>query len=89
MSVLKPESTNLEHFIDTLYDRFTLLEKSSLTWVFSRSFSVPCAAFSMLGSPGGTDCDGVSFPLHIDCNSRDVCMGGVCDCVKECVSFIM
>ena len=28
-----------------------------LTWVFSRSFSMPCASFSMLDGPGGTGCD--------------------------------
>ena len=25
-----------------------------LTWVFSRSFSIPCTSFSMLYGPGGT-----------------------------------
>jgi hypothetical protein len=40
-------------------------EKSSITWVSSRSFSVPCASFSMLGSPGGTGCNEVRFPHKI------------------------
>ena len=31
--------------------------KSSLTWVFSRSFSLPCAPFSMLNGPGATQRD--------------------------------
>ena len=38
------------------YFRFTSLgyAKYSLIWVFSRSFLVPFAPFSMLGGPGGT-----------------------------------
>ena len=38
---------------------FTSLCKKlvKLTWVFSRSFSRPCASFSMLGGPGGTGCN--------------------------------
>ena len=29
-------------------------ELVQLTWVFSRSFSISCASFSMLDGPGGT-----------------------------------
>ena len=29
-------------------------ELVQLTWVFSRSFSMPCTSFSMLDGPGGT-----------------------------------
>ena len=36
-------------------NRFTSLCKNfSFTWVFSISFSMPCASFSMLDGPGGT-----------------------------------
>ena len=38
--------------------------KSSATSVFSTSFSVLCAPFSMLGGPSGTSCDEVRFPVH-------------------------
>ena len=51
-------------------------------------FSVPCAPLSMLGSPGGTGCSGVHFPIHRGWNSRDVSVASKCDCVKECVSFV-
>ena len=35
--------------------RFTSLCKNfTLTWVFSRSFLMPCASFSVLDNPGGT-----------------------------------
>jgi hypothetical protein len=44
---------------------------------------------SMLGSPGGTGCDEVCFPVHSGWDSRDVSVGGVCDCVKEYMSFVM
>ena len=37
--------------------RFTSLCKIFIACIFSRSFSVPCAPFSMLGGPGGTGCD--------------------------------
>ena len=48
-----------------------------------------CAPFSMLGSPSGTGYDGVGFPVHGDWDSRDVSVTGVCDCVKDYVSFVM
>ena len=63
--------------------------RSSLTWVFSRIFSVPCSPLSMLGNPGETGCDGVRFSVHGGWNSKDVSVAGVCDCAKECASFIM
>ena len=63
--------------------------KSSLSWVFNRRFSMPCAPFSMLGGPGGTGCDGVRFPVRGGSDRRDVSVVGVCDYVKECVSFII
>ena len=50
---------------------------------------MPCAPFSMLGGLGGTGCDEVRFPVHDGWGSRDVSVAGVCDCVKECVRFIM
>ena len=50
--------------------------KSSYTWVFSRTFSVPCAPLSVLGNPSRTDCDGVCFLVHTDWNSRDVSIAG-------------
>ena len=60
--------------LDSLY-----YERSfSLTWVFSRSFSMPCASFSMLGGPDGTGSDEVRFPVHGGWDSRDVSMVGVC-----------
>ena len=43
-----------------------------------------CAPFSMLGSPGR-----VRFPVHGGWDSRDVSVAGICDCVRECVGFIM
>ena len=33
--------------------------------------------------------DGFRCPIHSGSNSRDGSMAGVCDCVKERVSFIM
>ena len=45
---------------------------------------MPCAPLLMLGGPGSTDCDGVSFLVHRGWNSRDVSM---CDCVTQCVRF--
>ena len=44
---------------------------------FSRSFSVPCAPFSILGGPGETCCDGVRYPVHIGWNGSDVSMAGL------------
>ena len=55
----------------------------------AKSFSVPCAPLSMLGSHNGTGCDGVKFLVDNGWNSRDVSMADKCDCVKECMSFIM
>ena len=53
---------------------FTSLCKKlvKLTWVFSRSFSMPCASFSMLGGPGGTGCD---VPVHGCWVCRDIYCG--------------
>ena len=45
---------------------------------------MPCAPFSMLGGPGGIDCDEVRFPVHGGWDSRDS-VAAVCDCVKECM----
>ena len=56
---------------------------------FCRSHSVPCAPFSMLGGPSGTGYYEVRFPVHGDWGSRDVSAAGMCDCVKECMSFVM
>ena len=50
---------------------------------------MPCATLSMLGGPSRIDCDGVNFPVHSGWNIRDVDLAGMCDYVKECVSFIM
>ena len=47
------------------------------------------APFSMFGGYGGTVFDGVHFLVHSGWIIRDVSMVGVCDCVKECISFIM
>jgi len=54
---------------------------------FSRSFSVQCAAFSLLAGSRGTGCDEDSFPVHGGWDSSS--LAGVCDCVKECMSFVM
>ena len=43
----------------------------------------------MLGSPGATGCDEVSFSVHGGWCSRDVNVAGMCDCVKECMSFVI
>ena len=43
----------------------------------------------MLGSPGGTGCDEVHFPIHDGWDNRGASMTGMCDCVKECMGFIM
>ena len=43
----------------------------------------------MLGGPGGTGCYEVRFPVYSGWDSRDVGVTGVCDCVKECMSFVM
>ena len=50
---------------------------------------MPCTSFSVLGSPGGTDCGEVRFLVHGGWDSRDVSVVGVFDCVKECMSFVM
>ena len=50
---------------------------------------MPCASFSMLDGPGGSGCNEVHFLLHGGWGSRDVSVAGVCDCVKECMSFVM
>ena len=63
--------------------------KSSLTWVFSRSFLMPCASFLMLDGPGGSGSDEASFLVHGRWNSRDVGVVGVFDCVKERMIFVM
>ena len=39
----------------------------------------------MLGGPGGT---GDNVPVH-SCDSRDVIVTAVFDCVKECMGFLM
>ena len=61
-------------------------ELVQLTSVFSRSFSIPCASFSMLDWPGKTGCD---VPVHSCWDSRDVIVTAVFDCVKEFMRFIM
>jgi hypothetical protein len=43
----------------------------------------------MLGSPSGTGYNKVYIPVHGGWDSRDVSVAGMCDCVKERVSFIM
>ena len=50
--------------------------------VFSRSFSMPCASFSMLDGPGETGCD---VPVHSSWDSRDVIMTAVFDIVSKSV----
>ena len=42
---------------------------------------------SMYGGPGGTGFDEVRFPVHACWDSRDVSVAGLCDCVKEWMSF--
>ena len=42
----------------------------------------------ILGGLGGTGCEEVRFPVH-GCYVRDVSVAGVCDCVKEYMSFVM
>ena len=43
----------------------------------------------MLGDPGGDGCVEVRFPIHGGWDSIAVSVAGVCDCVKECMSFVM
>ena len=43
----------------------------------------------MLVSPGGTGCDEICFPAHGSWGTRDVSVAGMCDCVKECMGFVM
>jgi hypothetical protein len=43
----------------------------------------------MLGGPGRTGCDGVRFSILRDWDDRDMSMADLCECVKECVSFVM
>ena len=50
---------------------------------------MPGAPLSMLDGPGSTDCDGVHFLVHGGWDSRDVSVVGMCDCIRECVRFIM
>ena len=49
---------------------------------------MPCASFSMLDGPGGTGCN---VPVHSFWDSRDVIVAAasLCDCVKECMGFVM
>ena len=52
---------------------------------------MPCAPLPTLGGLGRTRCGGIHFLVHRDWNCRDVrsSMAGMCDYVKNCVSFIM
>ena len=50
---------------------------------------MPCAPLSMLDGPGGTGSEVVRFLVPGGWDSRDVSVAGVCDCVKECMSFAM
>ena len=75
-------NVDLNQKINILLDSLQYV-KSSLSWVYSRSFSVPCATFSMLGHPSGTGCNGVRFPVHGGWDSRDVSVVGVCNFIKE------
>ena len=65
------------------------MQNPHLLEFFSRSFLVPCSPFSMLGSPCGTGCDEVRFPVCGAWGSRDVIVAGMYDCVKERMSFVM
>ena len=61
--------------------------ESSLTWIFSTNFLVLFIPLLMfVGIRTGSD--GFCFPVHRGWNSRDVFMAGLCDYVKESVSFI-
>ena len=44
---------------------------------------MPCVPLSMLGSPGELTA------AHGGWDSKDVSVAGVCDCVKECMGFVM
>ena len=59
-----------------------------IRFTFNTSFPVPCVPFSMLDSPSRTDSDEVHFPVHGSWGSRDS-VAGMCNCVKECMSFVM
>ena len=50
---------------------------------------MPCAPLSILHGPGGTGCDEVHFPVHDGWDGRDVSVAGMCDCFKECTSFVV
>ena len=50
---------------------------------------MPCASFSMLDGPGGTDWDEDCFPVHVCSDSRDVSVADVFDCFKEFMEFVM
>ena len=50
---------------------------------------MPCASFSVLDNPSGTDCDEVHFQVHGGWDNRDISVVGVFDYVKECMSFVM
>ena len=63
--------------------------KSSLTWVSSISFLMLCAPFSMLGRTRLNWLGWSSFSVYGDWDRRDVSEAGICDCVKECMSFVM
>ena len=41
---------------------------------------MPCASFSTLDGPGGTSCN---VPVHGCCDSTDVIVAAVFDCVQE------
>ena len=85
----KTNSDTLSIYIIYYTSRFTSLCKTFTYLSFSRSFSMPCAPFSMLDGPGGTGCEEVRFPVHGGWDSRDVSMAGMYDCVKESKSFVI
>ena len=75
------------HIRNILYYQIHFTMQVLFTYLsFSRSFSMPCASFSMLDGPGETGYNEVRVPVHGGWDSRDV---SVFDCFKECLGFVM
>ena len=72
----------------TYYIQFTM-QNLHLSEFLAKAFQCNVHYFKMFGGPRGTGCDEVHFLVYDGWSSRDVSVAGVCDCVKECMSFVM
>ena len=49
---------------------------------------MPCASLIMLGSPDGSGCDGIHYPIHKGWKSKTVSRTGMCQRVCEFCNVI-